>query len=412
MGHRFRTFHDFGIVILDILYCFSNDAGQYECRATNKLGSDTIKTKLECSENSSLILTPQIPGEMKEQTLARIQNLETMKAKLSTGEQPSGPGTAPRFTVPIANISGLHEGDSAHFEARLLPTDDPTLNVQWFWNGKALKAGSRIRTFCDFGFVILEISPVYPEDSGEYICKATNAFGEAVTTASLSCSGKRNIIMDSQLPKGMEGAIDKIADLEGYGRMRAREIISEDTSKPPEFLTPLKDLVLGENSLAIFETRLTPINDPSKCHLQGEINEVVLRKRPLIPDMRVQWYHNGSALSAGSRIKTINDFGFVILEVANVLGRDSGTYTCKAVNKNGEASLSCEVTVKSRHGIISDPQLPKSFRSGTDAINRLEENRWQRQEMVFDEPEGRAPMFISQIQDVNIAEGQSAHFDW
>ena len=136
--------------------------------------------------------------------------------------------------------------------------------IQWFWNGKALKAGSRIRTFCDFGFVILEISPVYPEDSGEYICKATNAFGEAVTTASLECSGKRNIIMDSQLPKGMEGAIDKIANLEGLGKSRAIEPSADDVNKAPEFLVELKDLVLAENSLAVFETRLTPINDPSK----------------------------------------------------------------------------------------------------------------------------------------------------
>jgi hypothetical protein len=45
--------------------------------------------------------------------------------------------------------------------------------------------------------------------------------------------------------------------------------------------------------------------------------------------MCVEWFHNGKPLSAGSRIKTINDFGFVILEVAGVYQRDSGLYTCK-----------------------------------------------------------------------------------
>ena len=58
-GHRFRTFHDFGIVILDILYCYSEDSGKYECRATNKLGTDSIFTEVDCSEKSGLILTPQ-----------------------------------------------------------------------------------------------------------------------------------------------------------------------------------------------------------------------------------------------------------------------------------------------------------------------------------------------------------------
>ncbi len=250
---------------------------------------------------------------MKQHTMERIQHLESMKMR-TTAESRVASGVAPRFTVPIANMSDLKEGENAHFEARLIPTDDPTLTIDWYWNGKALKAGSRIRTFCDFGFVILEISPVYPEDSGEYTCKARNGLGEAVTTATLKCSGRRNIIMDSQLPKGMEGAMDKIADLEGLSRRRIMDQPSEDADAPPEFLSPLEDLMLAENSLAHFETRLTPINDPS---------------------MRVEWFHNGKQLSAGSRIKTINDFGFVILEVANVLTRDSGNYTCKAINKHG-----------------------------------------------------------------------------
>ncbi len=59
-GHRFRTFHDFGIVILDILYCYANDSGTYECRATNKLGSDKNSGSVSCSEKSGLILTPQV----------------------------------------------------------------------------------------------------------------------------------------------------------------------------------------------------------------------------------------------------------------------------------------------------------------------------------------------------------------
>ena len=38
-------------------------------------------------------------------------------------------GKAPVFTVPLSNIDGLREGESAHFEARLTPTDDPKLKV-------------------------------------------------------------------------------------------------------------------------------------------------------------------------------------------------------------------------------------------------------------------------------------------
>ena len=68
-GHRFRTFHDFGIVILDILYCYSEDSGKYECRATNKLGTDSIFTEVDCSEKSGLILTPQASNALEEITV-------------------------------------------------------------------------------------------------------------------------------------------------------------------------------------------------------------------------------------------------------------------------------------------------------------------------------------------------------
>lgn len=149
---------------------------------------------------------------------------------------------------------------------------------------------------------------MYPEDSGEYSCRATNNFGEAVSTSSMKVQGKRNIIVESQLPKGMEGTIDKIAELEGLGQSRGPIETEDELGKAPEFITTPADLSLPENSLAHFECRLLPTNDPS---------------------MVVTWFHNGKVLSAGSRIKTISDFGFVILEVAGVYIRDSGVYTCK-----------------------------------------------------------------------------------
>lgn len=46
--------------------------------------------------------------------------------------------------------------------------------IQWYLNGRPLKTGSRVKTINDFGFVILEILPAYPEDSGEYTCRAIN----------------------------------------------------------------------------------------------------------------------------------------------------------------------------------------------------------------------------------------------
>jgi hypothetical protein len=237
----------------------------------------------------------------------------------------------------------------------------------------------------------LEISPVYPEDSGEYSCRATNDYGEAVTSASLKCQGKRNVIFESQLPKGMERTIERIAELEGLGGRPADQAAETDTGKPPEFLSQPGDLLLPENGLAHFETKLTPVGDPS---------------------LRVEWFHNGKALLAGSRVKTISVFGFVILEVTGVYSRDAGLYTCKASNKHGEASVSCTLQVKGRQGIVLEPQLPQSFKSGTQAIQKLEENLYKRDEpAAAADEQPNPPKFVSEIKDLDLVEGQAAHFD-
>ena len=73
---------------------------------------------------------------------------------------------------------------------------------------------------------------MYPEDSGEYSCRATNEYGDAVTSATLECHGKRNVILESQLPKGMEGTIQKIAELEGLGGQPAPYVSEQNRHRP------------------------------------------------------------------------------------------------------------------------------------------------------------------------------------
>lgn len=390
-GHRFRTFHDFGIVILDILYCYGEDSGEWVCKATNKLGTDVTRATLNCKSKSSLILTPQLPPEMASGTQSIIALEESLYRSAAVME-PEGHAEAPRFTVPLSNVDDLREGDNAHLEARLTPTDDQDLTVEWFKNNMPLMSGTRIRTINDFGFVVLEMSPVYPEDSGVYSCRARNRFGEAVTSCTLKCQGKRSIILETQLPESMATGIEKIAKFEEVSSARIGETWTDaDTSQPPKFVTTPQDLTLAENSLAHFECRLTPVGDPT---------------------LRVDWYHNGRPLVTGSRVKTISDFGYVILEVAGVYPRDSGVYTCRAVNKVGEASVSCKLNVKGKQSVVMEPQLPQEFRSGYESIQKLEESMYRTEEQIYDDDKKEPPKFITQIQSLlDKVEGDSAHFE-
>lgn len=61
--------------------------------------------------------------------------------------------------------------------------------LEWFVNGKPLPSGSRYKSTYDFGYVSLDINHAYAEDSGIYMCKATNSKGNASTSGSLRCHG-------------------------------------------------------------------------------------------------------------------------------------------------------------------------------------------------------------------------------
>lgn len=290
----------------------------------------------------------------------------------------------PAFVIPLSNLEHLREGDKARFEARLTPTDDPKLKVEWYWNGAPMKSGSRFKTFAEFGLITLEIYSVYPEDSGQYTCRAYNDHGEAITSATMLVAGRQAIIFDSQVPRD---TIEKIAQLEGYGQVPDSPV-EEPTGKPPGFLSKPNDLALGEGAMARFECRVTPTDDPA---------------------LKVEWLHNGQVLCAGSRINTVSDFGYVVLEINDLFDRDSGVYTCRATNKYGEATTSCNLVVTGREGIIEAPQVSAD---ASKTILRLEQYLHRKDEVAPEEERPLPPRFIKEMQDnLNVPEGGKVHFD-
>ena len=62
--------------------------------------------------------------------------------------------------------------------------------AEWFVNGKPLPSGARFKSTYDFGYVSLDINHSYAEDSGVYMCKATNSKGQAQTSGTLRCTSK------------------------------------------------------------------------------------------------------------------------------------------------------------------------------------------------------------------------------
>lgn len=50
-------------------------------------------------------------------------------------------------------------------------------------------SGHKFRPAYDFDYVGLDLLAVYPEDAGVYQCTARNAYGEAVTSATVKING-------------------------------------------------------------------------------------------------------------------------------------------------------------------------------------------------------------------------------
>jgi len=143
---------------------------------------NAVLTHKNVPAKSAIISDTQHPS-----SLAKIQQLE---AGAQTQQPvPDAPICAPRFTVELKNVPDLVEGQPAHFEAMLEPVNDPNLKVEFLHNNQVITAGSRIKTYHEFGLVALDLLYCVPEDAGTYTCRARNKLGQAETNAQLQCKG-------------------------------------------------------------------------------------------------------------------------------------------------------------------------------------------------------------------------------
>jgi hypothetical protein len=371
-GHRFRTTYDFGFVALDILYAYPEDCGTYTCRATNLMGEASTSCALVVQGKSGLLL-----DTMDRDRLTQLKNLESRaRAPQAEGEVEM---MKPVFTTALNNADGVTEQSRVHLECRLEPINDPNLKVEWFMNGKAIQSGHRFKTRNDFGFVALDILYAYVEDSGTYMCKATNKLGEAVNTCSVEVVGKSGLLLDSQHPEGWE----KVKSLEARGG-RGRLEVEEMPLGPPHFVTELMgNSIMAEGQIAHFEAQIEPIHDP---------------------DLKIEFLHNGKPIKQGSRFHTLCDFGYVALDIGQLVSDDSGDYTCRVYNKFGEATSFTSLNISAKGTLDTSSQRPE----GLEKIKQLEtrQNVHSKEELrTF-----QKPVFTMPLQNVEKEENQNVRF--
>ncbi|XP_075588793.1 LOW QUALITY PROTEIN: titin-like [Dermatophagoides farinae] len=375
-SERFQTINEFSFAILDIVYLYEEDSGIYEIRATNQFGTDRVQTRVnvQSRDQQQQIL---LPGE----TVPTINYIDRVVSSRTTHIQREVETRyeSPKFELPLNDQTNLKEGDCVHLETRVTPSSDPSLSIEWYKDNQPLRASNRIRTISEFGFVILEISPVCPEDSGLYTVRATNNVGEAVLSTRIFCHDSRNIVYDSQI-------------LQHTTTMDKAQIFSSTKQQKPRFLDQLTDLNMKEHDFIHLESRLTPIGDPT---------------------MNVEWFVNGKPFTTGSRFRTISDFGYVVLEIIEAYARDSGVYECVATNQYGRDSIKSQINVEKTKNVIMETQLPVEHSRTLQSLEqRIMNQQFIRKSDADDQREFPMPKFFGKIEStIHRKEGDALHVD-
>jgi len=391
-GSRIKTINDFGFVILEVANVMTRDSGNYTCKAVNKHGETSASCNVQVKSKQSIITDPQLPRSFKSGT-DNIMRLEERKYKRDTGMQDEEVAQPPVFVTKIKDVD-VHEGQPAHFDCRIEPIGDGSMQVDWFHNDQPIQIGSRIHTISDFGFVVLDIDWTFKRDAGVYTCRATNRYGTAESSATLGCTSKQSINLDSQLPQGM--SLDKLKDLEkGKADLRGHEDEAEITA--PKFITKIQSRAVAEGEPVHFSCRVEPKHDPK---------------------LNITWYKNEKELAAGSRFRITQEFGYVALDILYTYPEDEGEYVCKAKNELGEDIVKCKLVCKELPAIQLENQVPKGMKKSEYLMQMEASMKKYAQEImlteddVYDIEKRQPPRFVTQIQSVtDLVEMQATKFE-
>lgn len=309
--------------ILLLFFFFNFITGTYTCRAINRLGEAISTATVHVCTRSTVTADLGIPEQQRYiESVEELESHQRHQQHKYVQEIPESI-SPPIFKTPIKDQLNIRENGFAHFEARLEPVGDSTLKVEWFKDGQPIKASSRITSFFNFGYVALTIKHVSIHDVGTYVCRATNALGQATASARITVVAKDDISFDSSNSAGLE-KIQKLEDTSRFSR-RAEEDVQ--IMQKPRFVGPLKGTnKILEGQRAHFEARVEPQNDLN---------------------LKIEWYHNGQPIMPASRIQVYYDFGYVALDILSVRAEDAGIYTVVARNQLGEEQLSAQMFVES-----------------------------------------------------------------
>ncbi|GFT55266.1 myosin light chain kinase, smooth muscle [Nephila pilipes] len=203
------------------------------------------------------------------------------------------PMTPPKFLQSLGDRT-VQDGESVTLKCTI--SGDPEPQVEWTKNGDVVHSSKEISLKYKSGIATLTIEEVYPEDAGEYVCKATNSIGTVSSKSKLQVLGKSKD----------KGAAEK-----------------KSGSKPPKIIEHLQSKVVKDGDPVTLQ-----------CRIKGE------------SAFDIVWLHNNKEIKPSEDFQYAHDGDVYKLIIPEIFPEDTGTYTCDAFNDSGEIFSTCTLDVQ------------------------------------------------------------------
>ena len=199
----------------------------------------------------------------------------------------------------------LEIADGNHLELKVSVKGDPLPQVTWTKDGNQLASNDVMEVKYKNGIASVIINEIYPEDSGKFTCKATNAKGSVETSSTIKV-----------LPKASKGVANGGA-------------ASGSARNHPRVYTHLQSSLVKDGDPVTLQ-----------CTLTGD------------SPFDVVWLHNEKEIKPSKDFQYTTKGNNYLLEIQEVFPEDGGTYTCEAFNDAGECFTTCSMYVE----VLGDPQ--------------------------------------------------------
>ncbi|KAG2459419.1 MYLK protein, partial [Polypterus senegalus] len=257
-------------------------------------------------------------------------------------------GIPPRFDIPPQSQETL-EGQEVIFKIKVLGSPKP--EITWMRDGYMLKEKTGIKIYEEGGIHYLCLQNVLKEDSGCYICKATNSRGQISGSCTLNVTDKTilyahttyenqiaRLNVQDALPED-DGMYSCVAE-NSFGRAVCSAKVAIKEKEATKCTKSSEEENVNKEFAPVFVKGLNDLQvmDGSQVRMTVEVRGN--------PKPELVWLQNGKEIQESEDFHFVNDGNEYSLCIQEVFPEDTGKYMCEAWNELGECRTEATLTVQ------------------------------------------------------------------